>query len=62
MRTRLSWIEIAKNSSAYNFKWQPISKGIKFCLLGNLGYKQVIVISFFILLDGKSFSKALCSF
>jgi hypothetical protein len=42
MKTRKDWEEIPYYSTLFNFKWQPISRGILFDLLSANGRKQLV--------------------
>ncbi len=41
MLTRNWWVELPFVSPAFNFKWQPVSRGIKFASLTGEGSTQV---------------------
>ena len=42
MKRRSWWIEIPNFNFLYNFKWQPVSNGIKFSDLDGLSAKQIV--------------------
>lgn len=42
MRKRKHWEESPYYNTLFNFKWQPISKGIRFDLLSSNGQKQLV--------------------
>lgn len=42
MERRPDWEEISDFSTIFNFKWQPISRGIKFDMLSTNGQRQIV--------------------
>ena len=42
MERRPGWEEISDFSTIFNFKWQPISRGIKFDMLSTNGQRQIV--------------------
>jgi len=40
--SQVIWEQTAIYDNLFNFKWQPISFGIKYDMLSKYGYKQIV--------------------